>query len=237
MNSIILFVFTLISLCDCKFRFRSHPTTLNNTNIDYHNQPKTFLPINDASDCKFNANKIIDYILDRMKINLQSEKIKLKKGQLTVYDANFSHIGRLSRYRNACARMLNSNSTRIQIPIEAEIFDARLHAMMKYSIFVSSLYGEYWANFSQISLNGTLEADLANDPIQLWVNTFKIVSSKILDDRIEFGAIPKWILNWIRSFVDQDNSKIYEQPARTLLIKETKSFYHFDMIYDMIRKT
>ena len=83
-------MFTLISLCDCKFRFRSHPTTLNNTNIDYHNQPKTFLPINDASDCKFNANKIIDYILDRMKINLQSEKIKLKKGILNKKNNNIN---------------------------------------------------------------------------------------------------------------------------------------------------
>ncbi|KAJ6215399.1 hypothetical protein RDWZM_009899 [Blomia tropicalis] len=174
----------------------------------------------------------MDYILERMRQNLPNEKIMVNNGQFTIYDAQITRFHELARIRPTCARKIDTNGMRIAMPFEAEIRIAHVHAKMKYSIYVTELYGDYQANFSHIRMNGTLEADLVQE--SLTVTDFNITSSAVVDDEIVFAMIPKWILDWIRSYMDQDNTPMYEALARKILVKETNNFRHFDLLREML---
>lgn len=114
------------------------------------------------------------------------------------------------------------------MPFEAEIRSANVAAKIKYNFYVTDLYGDYSANFSHIRLNGTLEANIEKELMH--VSRFNITSSQVIEDSIVFAYIPRWILEWIRSYFDNDNTQMYEQLAKVMLQKEADSFNNYDLI-------
>lgn len=116
----------------------------------------------------------------------------------------------------------------VQIPFEAEIRAPQVSAKLKYNFYVTDIYGDYAGNFSHIRMNGTLEANLEEE--YLSVANFNITDSRIVGDSIVFSYVPKWILDWVRSYFDSDNTELYQHLAKSILQREADTFRHFEMI-------
>lgn len=123
---------------------------------------------------------------------------------------------------------MDPEGIQLLLPFEAEIRLAHVAAKLKYNFYVTDLYGDYTGNFSHIRLNGTLEANLEEEWMQ--VSQFNITSSQVIDDSIVFNYVPRWILEWVRSYFDNDNTQMYEQLAKVILQKEANNFLHYDLI-------
>ena len=172
-------------------------------------------------------------------------------GAITIYDASIVRFAELGRLGNSCARKLDQTSgsssystvsarsgTRsnsiVSMPFEAQIRTAQVQAKIKYNFYVTDIYGDYTANFSIIHMNGSLEADLADE--YLTVAQFNITNSQVVGDSIVLGYVPKWILDWVRSYFDNDNTEMYQQLAKQLLQREADHFRHFDMVRKMLQQ-
>lgn len=116
----------------------------------------------------------------------------------------------------------------LQIPFEAEIRAPQVSAKLKYNFYVTDIYGDYAGNFSHIRMNGTLEANLEEEFLS--VAHFNITDSRIVGDSIVFAYVPKWILDWVRSYFDSDNTELYQHLAKSILQREADTFRHFEMI-------
>lgn len=134
----------------------------------------------------------------------------------------------LSRLRATCIRKLDPSGSLLAIPFEAEIRAPQVAARLKYNFYVTDIYGDYAGNFSHIRMNGTLEANLAEE--YLTVADFNITDSRVVGDSIVFSYVPKWILDWVRSYFDSDNTELYQHLAKSILQREADSFRHFEMI-------
>lgn len=156
-----------------------------------------------------------------------------KTGAITIYDAQINRFAELVRLKSSCVRKLDPEGVQVLMPFEAEIRLAQVSAKLKYNFYVTDIYGDYSANFSHIRLNGTFEANLEEE----WMSVarFNITSSQVVTDSIVFGYVPRWILEWVRSYFDNDNTQMYEQLAKLILQKEADNFRHYDMIRDIVR--
>ncbi|XP_046908556.2 uncharacterized protein LOC124490136 [Dermatophagoides farinae] len=179
-------------------------------------------------DCEMNADAVLELLFEKMRIHLPEEKITVQNGAITIFDARITHFAELARLRQSCARKLDPDGVNLLLPFEAEIRSAHVAAKLKYNFYVTDIYGDYAANFSHIRLNGTFETNLEDEWMQ--VSEFNITSSQVIDDSIQFGYVPRWILDWVRSYFDNDNTRMYEQLAKVILQKEADNFENYDLL-------
>ena len=150
------------------------------------------------------------------------------QGAITIYDAQILRFVELVRLKNSCFQKVDPTGNKLLMPFEAEIRIAQVAAKLKYNFYVTDIYGDYAGNFSHIRMNGTIETNM--DDEYMTVAQFNITSSQVVSDSIVFGYVPKWILDWVRSYFDSDNTELYQHLAKNILQKETDAFRHFDMI-------
>nr|XP_027195094.1 uncharacterized protein LOC113789719 [Dermatophagoides pteronyssinus] len=179
-------------------------------------------------DCEINADAVLELLFEKMRIHLPEEKITVQNGAITIFDARITHFAELARSSPSCAKKLDSDGVHLLLPFEAEIRSAHVAAKLKYNFYVTDIYGDYAANFSHIRLNGTFETNIEDEWMQ--VSDFNITSSQVIDDSIQFGYVPRWILDWVRSYFDNDNTRMYEQLAKVILQKEADNYENYDLI-------
>lgn len=205
-------------------------------------------------NCELNTDSVVDVLLRRMREHLPLEKVDVQNGTMQkaihfgwitcflspsgailIYDARISRFNDIVRLGTSCSRKQDSLGMRVLIPFRAEIQRAHATAKLNYNFFVSDIRGDYKANFSHIRMNGTFDANLVEETMS--VLDFKITSSAVVSDSIEFGYVPRWILDWVRSYFDNDNTEMYQKLAKVILQKEVSSFREYDMLRDIVTQS
>lgn len=165
-----------------------------------------------GGECEYNGNAVMDVFLDRMKVHLTEEKTVVQNGAITIYDASIVCFVELSRLRATCIRKLDSSGSLLAIPFEAEIRAPQVAARLKYNFYVTDIYGDYAGNFSHIRMNGTLEANLAEE--YLTVADFNITDSRVVGDSIVFSYVLSVKTTWRRARKTLQQRKTLEKSNR-----------------------
>lgn len=159
----------------------------------------------------------------------------MRAGAFSIRDARIVQFSELSRLHNSCIYRSDNHGYRVFIPFSAVLRNVDVAADLSYDMYFTGTRGGYKGTFSHISMNGTIEAWPFENRMTL--RDFSITDSKVIDDDIQIGLVPKWMMAWVSGYFAKDNTSMYERLARVVVERQVANFKDFAYLREILRTT